>query len=126
MTVAVVALGVAAGIAQARSVYETAFVAAGGAEVPRSEGKVGPDGSYKVEIEPVPADMRYEICIVDAGGRERFLAEVRSDADGELKSVGGAGSIAGASHRGFAFRVRDDSRKNDCSGDLNWASDSNR
>lgn len=111
-----------AGAAYAGAVYEAPFVAAAGAEVLDSEGKVGSDGSYKVEIEPVTADTDFEVCIVDVNGGEAFLADATSDEDGELKSVGAAGAVPAGNYEEFSFRVRDDSLSDDCSGTLRWAS----
>lgn len=104
-----------------KGIFESPFVAiSDGVEVLGSEGKVGRFGQFKVEIQTASSNTTFGICKV-TGGSETFLADATTDDDGELKAVGGAGSIAVGNYAEFSFRVRTDSA-NDCSGTLMWES----
>lgn len=108
------------GFNNAKGLYEAPFIAEGGSEVDGSEGKVGDDGSFKVEIlgDLADADMLFAVCTV-SGGAESFLANTTADEDGEIKAEGAASTISGTKSE-FSFRVREGS--DTCSGDVRWRS----
>ena len=61
-----------------------------------SEGKVGRNGSWKVELtlDGCGAEM-YDICLVHEGGTLVLAQDVSPNNDCELKDSGGAASVAG-------------------------------
>jgi hypothetical protein len=73
---------------QFRGTFEAPFVdVALQTEVPGSEGKIGDEGQFKVEINTAP-DSPLQICLVTENLEPLFLADVVSDEDGELKVEG--------------------------------------
>jgi hypothetical protein len=69
-----------------RGTFEAPFVdVVAQVEVAGSEGKIGDEGQFKVEIETAQAATAFQICLVTANLAPLFLADAVSDEDGELK-----------------------------------------
>jgi hypothetical protein len=73
---------------QFRGTFEAPFVdVALQTGVPGSEGKIGDEGQFKVEIQTAPGSA-FQICLVTENLDPLFLADVVSDEDGELRVEG--------------------------------------
>jgi hypothetical protein len=109
--------------------FEAPFVdAVDVSQVPGSEGKIGFNGEYKVEIPTAQVAIAFDICLVTDNLGTVFLRDAVSDEDGELKvesSLGQDrpdvfGTVTGTTTTLQAprFQVRADSAANDCTGAL--------
>ena len=124
-------VGLTAGMAHAdhkaghfNGIFEAPFVADGGSEFAGSEGKIGRDGSWKVEIPGFETtEATYDICLETTDGKT-LLRNGVVVSDSELKeeclaaagacSAGGGSPVPGGDHQAPRLQVREDDV--DCDG----------
>ena len=129
-------VGLTAGIAYAKpddwfaGIFEAPFVADEGTEFEGSEGKIGRDGSWKVEIPgfgEVTEEETYQICLETTDGTTLLRGGV-SVSDSELKEVcievagacsaGGGIPVPSDDHQAPRLQVREEPDDGDCDGDI--------
>jgi hypothetical protein len=129
-------IGLTGGMAYAKpanwfaGIFEAPFVADGGAEFEGSEGKIGRDGSWKVEIPGfgvVTEAETYEICLETTDATTSLRSGV-SVSDTELKEVclafgggctGGTGSpVPAGNNQAPRLQVRETPTGDPCTGDI--------
>jgi len=128
-------IGLTAGMAYAdrpadwfAGIFEAPMVEDGGAEFPGSEGKIGRDGSWKVEIPGfVTEEETYQICLETTDGTT-LLRDGVSVSDSELKEVclaaagacsaGGGIPVPSDDHQAPRLQVREEPDDGVCSGDI--------
>ena len=127
-------IGLTGGMAYAKpanwfaGIFEAPFVADGGAEFEGSEGKIGRDGSWKVEIPgfgEVTEAETYQICLETTAGTTLLRSGV-SVSDSELKQVclagggvcstGGGSPVPAGDQQAPRLQVREAPDDGDCSG----------
>lgn len=130
--VSALALGLTTGSAHAfKGIFEAPMMDSSG-EVYGSEGKIGDDGSYKVEIEPVTDDTTYKICLrfgtgLGVAGSDVFVDDVTLGVgETELKAEGDLIALGVLTDPDDvyrpAFRVYTGGTADTCDGDLEFES----